>query len=107
MEGWHAGREYPIATQTVTEELRSLGMRVFNPTEGLLAPGIRETLDFLLSGTVQPIRFEIHDIPAGNYSEAQYRLNLKVVDARSCGAAVSALQHNGGVVRLRPDIACD
>jgi len=83
MEGWHAGREYPIATQTVTEELRSLGMRVFDSTEGLLAPGIRDTLDFLLSGTVQPIRFEIHDIPAGNYSEAQYRLNLKVVDARS------------------------
>ena len=83
MEGWHAGREYPIATQTVTEELRSLGMRVFDSTEGLLAHGIRETLDFLLSGTVQPIRFEIHDIPAGNYSEAQYRLNLKVVDARS------------------------
>jgi hypothetical protein len=83
MEGWHAGREYPIATQTVTEELRSLGMRVFDSTEGLLAPGIRDTLDFLLSGTVQPLRFEIHDIPAGNYSEAQYRLNLKVVDARS------------------------
>jgi len=83
MEGWHAGREYPIATQTVTEELRSLGLRVFDSTEGLLAPEIRETLDFLLSGTVQPIRYEIHDIPAGNYSEAQYRLNLTVVDARS------------------------
>ena len=83
MEGWHAGREYPIATQTVTEELRSLGLQVFDSTEGLLAPGIRDTLDFLLSGTVQPTRFEIHDIPAGNYSEAQYRLNLKVVDARS------------------------
>ena len=83
MEGWHAGREYPIATQTVTAELRSLGLQVFDSTEGLLAPGIRETLDFLLSGTVQPIRFEIHDIPAGNYSEAKYRLNLTVVDARS------------------------
>jgi hypothetical protein len=83
MEGWHAGREYPIATQTVTEELRSLGLQVFNSTEGLSAPGIRETLDFLLSGTVQPTRFEIHDIPAGSYTEAQYRLSLKVVDARS------------------------
>jgi hypothetical protein len=83
MEGWHAGREYPIATQTVTEELRSLGLRVFDSTEGLLAPEIRETLDFLLSGTVQPTRFEIHDIPAGSYTEAQYRLNLTVVDARS------------------------
>jgi len=83
MEGWHAGREYPIATQTVTEELRSLGLQVFNSTEGLSAPGIRETLDFLLSGTVQPSRFEIHDIPAGSYTEAQYRLNLTVVDARS------------------------
>ena len=83
MEGWHAGREYPIATQTVTEELRSLGLHVFDSTEGLLAPGIRETLDFLLSGTVQPSRFEIHDIPAGSYTEAQYRLNLTVVDARS------------------------
>jgi len=83
MEGWHAGREYPIATQTVTEELRSLGLQVFDSTEGVLAPGIRETHDFLLSGTVQPIRYEIHDIPAGNYSEAKYRLNLTVVDARS------------------------
>src|SRR6266481_8471402 len=83
MEGWHAGREYPIATQTVREELRSLGLQVFDSTEGLLAPGIRETHDFLLSGTVQPIRYEIHDIPAGNYSEAKYRLNLTVVDARS------------------------
>ncbi len=42
-----------------------------------------DTLDFLLSGTVQPIRLEIHDIPAGNYSEGEYRLSLKVVDARS------------------------
>ena len=83
MEGWHAGREYPIATQTVTEELRSLGLQVFNSTEGLSAPGIRETLDFLLSGTVQPSRFEIHDIPAGSYIEGQYRLSLKVVEARS------------------------
>ena len=83
MEGWHAGREYPIATQTVREELRSLGLQVFDSTEGVLAPGIRDTLDFLLSGTVQPIRYEIHDIPAGNYSEAQYRLSLKVVEARS------------------------
>ena len=83
MEGWHAGREYPIATQTVTAELRSLGLQVFDSTEGLLAPGIRETRDFLLSGTVQPLRFEIHDIPAGSYTEAQYRLSLKVVEARS------------------------
>ncbi len=83
MEGWHAGREYPIATQTVTEELQSLGMRVFDSKKGVLAPGIRDTLDFLLSGTVQPIRLEIHDIPAGNYSEGEYRLSLKVVDARS------------------------
>jgi hypothetical protein len=83
MEGWHAGREYPIATQTVTAELRSLGLQVFDSTEGLLAPGIRETRDFLLSGTVQPTRFEIHDIPAGSYTEAQYRLNLTVVEARS------------------------
>lgn len=83
MEGWHAGREYPIATQTVTEELRSLGLRVFDSTESGLAPEIRETLDFLVSGTVQPTRYEIHDIPAGSYTEAQYRLNLTVVDARS------------------------
>jgi len=83
MEGWHAGREYPIATQTVTAELQSLGVRVFDSTEGVLAPGIRDTLDFLLSGTVQPIRYEIHDLAAGNYSEAHYRLNLTVVDARS------------------------
>jgi hypothetical protein len=82
MEGWHAGREYPIATQTVTEELRSLGLRVFDSTESGLAPEIRETLDFLVSGTVQPTRYEIHDIPAGSYTEAQYRLNLTVVDAR-------------------------
>jgi len=83
MEGWHAGREYPIATQTVREELRSLGLQVFDSTEGLLAPGIRDTLDFLLSGTVQPTRFAIHDIPAGSYIEGQYRLSLKVVEARS------------------------
>jgi hypothetical protein len=83
MEGWHAGREYPIATQTVTEELRSLGLQVFDSTEGLLAPGIRDTLDFLVSGTVQPTRFAIHDIPAGSYIEGHYRLSLKVVEARS------------------------
>jgi hypothetical protein len=76
-------REYPIATQTVTEELRSLGMQVFDSREGLLAPGIGEKLDFLLSGTVQPLRIAIHDIPAGNYSGGQYRLSLTVVDARS------------------------
>jgi hypothetical protein len=83
MRGWQAGQEYPIATQTVTEELRSLGINDFESTEGLLAPGIRDKLDFLLSGTVQPIRLDIHDTYSGNYSEGHYRLNLKVVDARS------------------------
>lgn len=83
MRGWQAGQEYPIATQTVTEELRSLGINVFELTEGLLAPGIRDKLDFLLSGAVQPIQLDIHDTYSGNYSEGHYRLSLKVVDARS------------------------
>lgn len=83
MPGWQAGQEYLIATQTVTVELRSLGINVFELTEGLLAPGIRDKLDFLLSGTVQPIRLDIHDTYSGNYSEGHYRLSLKVVDARS------------------------
>lgn len=83
MQGWQAGQEYPIATQTVTEELRSLGISVFESTEGLLAAGIRDRLDFLLSGTVQPIRLDIHDTYSGNYSEGHYRLSMKVVDARN------------------------
>ena len=83
MRGWQTGQEYPIATQTVTAELRSLGINVFESTEGLLASGIRDKLDFLLSGTVQPIRLDIHDTYSGNYSEGHYRLSLKVVNARS------------------------
>ena len=35
MRGWQAGQEYPIATQTVTAELRSLGINIFESTEGL------------------------------------------------------------------------
>jgi hypothetical protein len=83
MRGWQAGQEYPIATQTVTAELRSLGINVFESTEGLLASGIRDKLDFLLSGTAQPIRLDIHDTYSGNYSEGHYRLSLKVVNARN------------------------
>jgi hypothetical protein len=83
MPGWRAGQEYPIATQTVTDELRSLGINVFESIEGLLAPGIREKLDFLLSGAVQPIRLDIHDTYSGNYSEGHYRLSLQILDARS------------------------
>lgn len=83
MQGWQAGQEYPIATQTVTEELRSLGITVVESTEDLLSPGIREKLDFLLSGTVQPIRLDVRDTYSGNYTEGDYRLSLKVVDARS------------------------
>src|SRR5438552_15054083 len=44
MEVWHAGREYPIATQTVREELRSLELQVFDSTELLLAHRIRSKL---------------------------------------------------------------
>jgi hypothetical protein len=83
MRGWQAGQEYPIATQTVTDELRSMGINVFESMEGLLAPGIRDKLDFLLSGAVQPIRLDIHDTYSGNYTEGQYRLSLKILDARS------------------------
>jgi hypothetical protein len=83
MRGWQAGQEYPIATQTVTEELRSLGITVVESTEDLLSPGIREKLDFLLSGTVQPVRLDIRDTDSGNYTEGHYRLSLKVVGARS------------------------
>jgi hypothetical protein len=83
MRGWQAGQEYPIATQTVTEELQSLGITVVEPTEDLLSPGIREKLDFLLSGTVQPVRLDIRDTASGNYTEGHYRLNFKVVGARS------------------------
>lgn len=83
MPGWHAGQEYPVATQTVTEELRGLNMNVFEITEGLLATGIREKLDFLISGTVQPIHLDIHDTYSGNYTEGHYRLSLKMLDARS------------------------
>src|SRR5215475_5411186 len=83
IRGWQAGQEYPIATQTVTEELRSLGITVVESTEDLLSPGIREKLDFLLSGTVQPVRLDIRDTDSGNYTEGHYRLSLKVVGARS------------------------
>ena len=69
MRGWQAGEEYPIATQTVTDELQSMGITVFESMEGLLAPGIRDKLDFLLSGAVQPIRLDIHD----TYSGSAYR----------------------------------
>lgn len=83
MHGWQAGQEYPVATQTITDELRSLGFHVFDSTEGVLSPRIREKLDFLLSGTVQPIVLDIHDTYSGNYSEGNYRLSLRVVDAMS------------------------
>ena len=83
MRGWQAGQEYPIATQTVAEELRSLGITVVESTEDLLSPGIREKLDFLLSGTVQPVRLDIRDTDSGNYTEGHYRLSLKVVGVRS------------------------
>jgi len=83
MRGWQAGQEYPIATQTVTEELRSLGITVVESTEDLLSSGIREKLDFLVSGTVQPVRLDIRDTDSGNYTEGHYRLSLKVVGARS------------------------
>lgn len=81
MRGWQAGQEYPIATQTISDELRSLGFHVFDSTEGLLAPRIREKLEFLLSGTVQPIMLDIRDTYSGNYSEGHYRISLRVVDA--------------------------
>lgn len=83
MRGWQAGQEYPISTHTVADELRSMGINVFESMEGLLAAGIREALDFLLSGTVQPIRLDIHDTYSSNYTEGLYRLSLKILDARS------------------------
>ena len=83
MRGWQTGQEYPIATQTVTEELRSLGITVVESTEDLLSPGVREKLDFLLSGTVEPVRLDIRDTASGNYTEGHYRLTFKVVGARS------------------------
>src|SRR5512146_2673376 len=83
MQRGQTGQECPIATQTVTEELRSLGITVVESTEDLLSPRIREKLDFLLSGTVQPLRLNIRDTYSGNYTEGQYRLSLKVVDAQS------------------------
>ena len=82
MPGWQAGQEYPIATQAVTEELQNLGLTVVL-TEDLLPHGMIKKLDFLLSGTVQPIRLDIRDKYSGNYTEGKYRLSLKVVDARS------------------------
>jgi hypothetical protein len=84
VQGWQAGQEYPIATQTITEELQNLGITVVVVlTEDLLLPGMIEKLDFLLSGTVQPLRLAIRDNYSGNYTEGKYRLSLKVVDARS------------------------
>ena len=83
VRGWQAGQEYPIATQTVTEELQNLGITVVVSTEDLLPPEMIKKLDFLLSGTVQPIRLDIRDNYSGNYTEGKYRLSLKVVDARS------------------------
>ena len=81
MQGWQPGQEYPIATQIITDELRSLGFRVVESTEGLLAPRIREQLEFLLSGTIEPLMLDIHDTYSGNYTEGHYRLSLRVVDA--------------------------
>lgn len=83
VRGWQAGQEYPIATQTVTEELQNLGITVVVSTEDLLPPEMIKKLDFFLSGTVQPIRLDIRDNYSGNYTEGKYRLSLKVVDARS------------------------
>jgi hypothetical protein len=83
VRGWQSGQEYPIATQTVTEELQNLGITVVVSTEDLLPAGMIKKLDFLVSGTVQPIRLDIRDNYSGNYTEGKYRLSLQVVDARS------------------------
>ncbi len=107
MPGWQVGQEYPIATQTVTEELRTLGIDVFESTEGLLAPGIRDKLDFLLSGTVQPLRLDIHDTYSGNYSEGHYRLSLKVVDARSGEKVWEAESEAHGSLMNDPEVIHD
>jgi hypothetical protein len=94
MRGWQAGQDYPLATRTVTEELRSLGITVLESPDDLLSSGIIEKLNLLLSGTVQPIRLDIRDTYSGNYTEGQYRLSLKVVDAQS-GETVWEGESNG------------
>ena len=83
MPGWRAGEEYPAATQTITDELRDMDFHVYESTEGLLAPRVREKLDFLISGTLESFSLDIHDTYSGNYSEGHYRLTLKFLDMQS------------------------
>jgi hypothetical protein len=75
--------------------------------EGLLAPGIREKLDFLLSGAVQPIRLDIHDTYSGNYSEGLYRLSLKIIDARSGKIVWEGESDGQGSVMNDPEVIHD
>jgi hypothetical protein len=107
MPGWQAGQDYPIATQTVTHELRSMGINVFESMEGLLAPGIRDKLDFLVSGAIQPIRLDIHDTYSGNYSEGLYRLSLKILDARSGETVWEAESDGQGSLMNDPEVVHD
>jgi hypothetical protein len=107
MPGWQAGQDYPIATQTVTHELRSMGINVFESMEGLLASSIRDKLDFLLSGAVQPIRLDIHDTYSGNFSEGHYRLILKILDARNGETVWEGESDGQGSVMNDPEVIHD
>jgi hypothetical protein len=105
--GWRAGQEYPIATQTITEELRSLGFDVYESTESLSPSSIREQPDFLISGEVQPIRLDIHDTHSGNYTEGHYRLSLRIVNARSGETVWEGESDGQGLLMNNPDVAHD
>lgn len=107
MPGWQAGQEYPIATQTITDELQSMGINVFESIEGLLAPGIREKLDFLLSGAVQPIWLDIHDTYSGNYSQGHYRLSLTILDARTGETVWKGESDGQGSLMNDPEVVHD
>lgn len=107
MPGWKAGEEYSVATQTVTEELQSIGINVFESTEGLLAPRIRDKLDFLVSGAVQPVRLEIHDTYSGNYTEGHYRLSLRILDARTGEKAWEGESEGHGSLMNDPEVIHD
>ena len=72
-----------------------------------LWPGIRENLDFILSGTVQPIRLDIHDTYSGNYTEGHYRLSLKVVDARSGETVLEGESEGEGSLMNNPEVIHD